>query len=41
MAKTKRAAPKYNPMKSNVIQMSVVIIIIAALVLVYVAGGMR
>ncbi|KKP37468.1 MAG: hypothetical protein UR23_C0003G0003 [Candidatus Roizmanbacteria bacterium GW2011_GWA2_32_13] len=36
-----RAEPKYNPMKSNVIQMGVVFIIIAALVLVYAAGVMK
>jgi len=41
MAKSKRAAPKYNPMKSNVIQMGVVIIIIAALILAYTAGMMK
>lgn len=41
MAKTKRAEPKYNPMKSNIIQMGVVIIIIAALVLAYTAGMMK
>lgn len=41
MAKSKkphRAPAKYNPMKSNVIQVGVVFIIVAALVLVYVAG---
>ncbi|MEK7633713.1 MAG: hypothetical protein AAB437_02615 [Patescibacteria group bacterium] len=37
MAKLKKA-PKYNPIKSNIIQMGVVFIIIAAIVLAYVAG---
>jgi hypothetical protein len=44
MAKSKKAVrkaePKYNPMKSSVIQMGVVFIIIAALALAYVAGMM-
>jgi len=46
MAKSKkkvasRAEPKYNPMKSSVIQMGVAVIIIAALVLAYTAGMMK
>ena len=41
MAKSKRATPRYNPMKSNIIQMGVVLIIVAALVFVYIAGTMR
>ncbi|MFA6081695.1 MAG: hypothetical protein WC741_04810 [Patescibacteria group bacterium] len=45
MAKSKksvrRAQPKYNPMRSNIIQMGVVIIIVAALALAYVAGMMK
>lgn len=45
MAKSKKAArravPKYDPMKSNIIQIGVVFIIIAALVLAYTAGMMR
>jgi len=37
----RRAVPKYDPMKSNIIQIGVVFIIIAALVLSYTAGMMR
>lgn len=44
MAKAKKvvrkSAPKYNPMKSNIIQMAVVLIIVAAIVLAFFAGGM-
>jgi len=41
MAKSKkshRAPAKYDPMKSSVIQAGVVVVIVAALVLAYVAG---
>jgi hypothetical protein len=45
MAKAKRvakkSAPKYNPLKSNIIQMAVVLIIVAAIVLAYFVGAMR
>jgi len=37
----KSSVPKYNPMKSSVIQMGVVFIVIAALVLAYTAGIMK
>lgn len=37
----RRSEPKYNPMKSSVIQIGVVFIIIAALALAYTAGMMK
>lgn len=37
----RRAVPKYDPMKSNVIKIGVVFIMIAALVLAYTAGMMK
>ncbi|VVA43630.1 conserved hypothetical protein [Candidatus Roizmanbacteria bacterium] len=37
----RRAVPKYDPMKSNVIKVGVVFIIISALILAYAAGMMK
>jgi len=36
----KKSAPKYNPMKSNIIQMGAVLIVVAAIVLAFFVGGM-
>jgi len=45
MAKSKktvrRVEPKYDPIKSNIIQIGVVVIIVAALILTYIAGMMK